>query len=153
MWSQRVEHDSALTHTHRGLLLLLFFNVKKCHSSLFWNKWKYFIIINIFIKIFVLTWNGLWVCYLKLNRHLLKFQFHGGINLPDFRLYYKNYSHQDSLVLAQRQKYRSMEQNRKSRDKSTYLWTPYLWQRRQKHITEKRQSLQKVELGKLVNYM
>ena len=36
----------------------------------------------------------------------------GGINLPDFRLYYKA-SHQDSMVLAQRQKYRSMEQNRK----------------------------------------
>ena len=36
----------------------------------------------------------------------------GGINLPDFRLYYKA-SHQDSIVLAQRQKYRSMEQNRK----------------------------------------
>jgi len=26
----------------------------------------------------------------------------------------------------QRQKYRSMEQNRKPRDKSTHLWTPYL---------------------------
>ena len=49
----------------------------------------------------------------------------GGINLLDFRLYYK-YSHQDSMVLAQRQKYRSMEQNRRSRDKSTHLWTPYL---------------------------
>ena len=35
-------------------------------------------------------------------------------------------SHQDSTVLAQRQKYRSMEQNRKPRDKSTHLWTPYL---------------------------
>ena len=49
----------------------------------------------------------------------------GGINLPDFRLYYKA-SHQDSMVLAQRQKYRPMEQNRKPRDKSTHLWTPYL---------------------------
>ena len=49
----------------------------------------------------------------------------GGINLPVFRLYYKA-SHQDSMVLAQRQKYRSMEQNRKPRDKSTHLWTPYL---------------------------
>ena len=47
----------------------------------------------------------------------------GGINLPDFRLYY-NASHQDSMVLAQRQKYRSMEQNRKPRDKSTHLWMP-----------------------------
>ena len=36
------------------------------------------------------------------------------------------YSHQDSMVLAQRQKYRSMEQNRKPRDKSMHLWTPYL---------------------------
>ena len=32
------------------------------------------------------------------------------------------HSHQDSMVLAQRQKYRSMEQNRKPRDKSMYLW-------------------------------
>ena len=42
--------------------------------------------------------------------------------------YYKQCcnKHQDSMVLAQRQKYRSMEQNRKPRDKSTYLWTPYL---------------------------
>ena len=31
-----------------------------------------------------------------------------------------------STVLAQRQQCRSMEQNRKPRDKSTHLWTPYL---------------------------
>ena len=35
-------------------------------------------------------------------------------------------SHQDSMVLAQRQTYRSMEQNRKPGDKTTHLWTPYL---------------------------
>jgi len=52
-----------------------------------------------------------------------------------------SHSHQDSMVLAQRQKYRSMEQNRKPRDKSTHLWTRYLWQRRQEHTREKRQSL------------
>ena len=45
-------------------------------------------------------------------------------------------SHQDSMVLAQRQKYRSMEQNRKPRDKSTHLWTPYLWQSRQEYTME-----------------
>ena len=45
-------------------------------------------------------------------------------------------SHQDSMVLAQRQKYRSMEQNRKPRDKSTHLWTPYLRQRRQEYTME-----------------
>ena len=46
-----------------------------------------------------------------------------GINLPDFRLL-QSYSHQDSMVLAQRQKYRSVEQNRKPGDKSTHLWIP-----------------------------
>ena len=53
----------------------------------------------------------------------------------------KTADHQDSMVLAQRQKYRSMEQNRKPRDKSRHLWTPYLWQRRQECTMEKRQSL------------
>ena len=53
----------------------------------------------------------------------------------------QSHSHQDSMVLAQRHKYRSMEQNRKPRDKSTHLWTPYLWQRRQGYTMEKRQSL------------
>ena len=64
----------------------------------------------------------------------------GGINLPDFTLYYK-VSHQDSMVLSQRQKYRPMEQNRKPRGKSMHLWTPYLRQRRQEYTMEKRQSL------------
>ena len=38
----------------------------------------------------------------------------------------QSHSHQDSMVLAQRQKYRSVEQNRKPKDKSTHLWTLYL---------------------------
>ena len=48
------------------------------------------------------------------------------INRPDFRL--QSYSHQDSIALTQKQKYRSMEQDRKPRDKPTYLilWAPYL---------------------------
>ena len=38
----------------------------------------------------------------------------------------QSHSHQDSMVLAQRQTYRSMEQNRKPRDKSMHLWIPYI---------------------------
>ena len=45
----------------------------------------------------------------------------------------QSHSHQDSMVLAQRQKYRSMEQNRKPRDKSTHLWTHYFRQRKQEY--------------------
>ena len=48
----------------------------------------------------------------------------GGINLPDLRLYYK-YSHQDSMVLTQNQKYRPMEQDRKPRNKPMHLWISY----------------------------
>ena len=63
----------------------------------------------------------------------------GRINLPDFRLNYKaTVIHPYSILLAQRQKYRSMEQNRKRRDKSTNLWTPYLRKRRQEYTMEKR---------------
>ena len=53
----------------------------------------------------------------------------------------QSHSHQDSMVLARRQKCRSMEQNRKPRDKSMNLWTPYLRQRRQEYTMEKRQPL------------
>ena len=48
----------------------------------------------------------------------------GGIKLPNFRLYYKA-SHQDIMVLAQKQKYRPMEQDQKPRNKPIHLWIPY----------------------------
>ena len=54
----------------------------------------------------------------------------------------QSYSNQDSMVLAQKQKYRSMEEDRKPRDKPRHLWSPNLWQRRQEYTMEKRQSLQ-----------
>ena len=65
----------------------------------------------------------------------------------------QSYSHQDSMVLAQRQKYRSVEQNRKPRDKSNHLRTLHLLQRKQKYTMEKRQSLHQIVLGKLVNHV
>ena len=49
----------------------------------------------------------------------------GRINIVKMTIL-QSHSHQDSMVLAQRQKYRSMEQNRKPRDKSMHQWTPYL---------------------------
>ena len=39
----------------------------------------------------------------------------------------QSYSHQDSMVLAQKQKYRPMEQDRKPRNKPMHLWIPYFW--------------------------
>ena len=45
------------------------------------------------------------------------------------------------MVLAQRQKYRSMEQNRKPRDKPMQQWTPYIQQRGQEYNGEKTISL------------
>ena len=44
--------------------------------------------------------------------------------------------------LAQKQKHRLMEQERRSRDKPTYLFSPNLWQRMREYTMEKRQSLQ-----------
>ena len=50
----------------------------------------------------------------------------GGINLPDFRLSaLQSYTHQDSTVLTQKQKYRPKEQDREPRDKPTHLQLPY----------------------------
>ena len=47
-------------------------------------------------------------------------------------------SHQDSMVLAQKQKYRSMEQVRELRDKPMHLWVPYFSQRRQEYAMGQR---------------
>ena len=54
----------------------------------------------------------------------------------------QSYSHWDSMVLAQKQKYRPMEQDRKPRNKPMHLWVPYFWQRRQEYAMGQRQALQ-----------
>ena len=38
----------------------------------------------------------------------------------------QSYSNQDSMVLAQKQKYRSMVQDRMPRDKPMHIWSPNL---------------------------
>ena len=54
----------------------------------------------------------------------------------------QSHSHQDSMVLAQKQKYRPMEQDRKAWNKPIYLWVTYCWQRRQEYTMGQRQTLQ-----------
>ena len=54
----------------------------------------------------------------------------------------QGYRHQDSMVLAQKQKHRPMEQDRKPRNKPMHLCVPYFWQRRQEYTMGQRQSLQ-----------
>ena len=54
----------------------------------------------------------------------------------------QSYSHQDIMVLAQKQKYRQMEQDRKPRNKPMHLWVSYFWQRRQEYTMGQRQPLQ-----------
>ena len=45
----------------------------------------------------------------------------------------QSYSHQNSMVLAQKQKYRHMELDRKPRNKPMHLWVPYFWQTRHEY--------------------
>ena len=61
---------------------------------------------------------------------------------PRLQTILQSYSNQDSMVLAHKQKYRSMVQDRMPRDKPTHIWAPNSQQRRQEHTMEKRQPLQ-----------
>ena len=54
----------------------------------------------------------------------------------------QSYSHQDSVVLAQKQKYIPMEQDRKPRNKPMHLWVSYFLQRRQEYTMGQMQPLQ-----------
>ena len=45
--------------------------------------------------------------------------------VPWLQTVLQSYSHQDSMVLAQKQKYRSVEQDRKHRDKPMHIWSSY----------------------------
>ena len=61
---------------------------------------------------------------------------------PGLQTILQRYSNEDSMVLAEKQKYRSMEWDRKPRDKPTHIWSPYFLIRRQEYTMEKRQTLQ-----------
>ena len=73
----------------------------------------------------------------------------GGITQTRLQAILQSYSDQNCVLLAQKQTYRSMEQNREPRNKLTHLWRNTLWQRKQEYTMGKRQSLYQVVLGKL----
>ena len=45
---------------------------------------------------------------------------------PGLQTILQSYSNLNSMVLAQKQKYTSMEEDRKARDKPTHIWSPYV---------------------------
>jgi hypothetical protein len=62
----------------------------------------------------------------------------------------QSHSNKNSMVLAQKQISRPVEQNRGPWYESTQLCPPYFSQRHQKHAMENRQLLQQVLVGKVV---
>ena len=52
-----------------------------------------------------------------------------GLHSSWLQIILQSSSHQDSMVLAQKQKCRPMGQDREPRKKPTRLWVPYFWQR------------------------
>ena len=48
-----------------------------------------------------------------------------GNQAPQLQTMLESYRNQDSKVLAQKQKHRSVEQDREPRDKPMHIWSPY----------------------------
>ena len=65
-------------------------------------------------------------------------EWNWGNQAPRLQTILQSYSHQDSMVLAQKQKYRPMEQDREPRYKPTHLWVPYFLQKWQEYTMGKR---------------
>ena len=63
---------------------------------------------------------------LNSQSNLEKGKWSGGNQAPRLQTILQSYSNQDSMIMAQTQKYRSMEQDRKPRDKPMHIWSPYI---------------------------
>jgi hypothetical protein len=75
----------------------------------------------------------------------------GGITIPWLQTILQRNSNKKSMVLAQKQTWRPVEQNRGPRYESTQLYPLHFWKRDWKYTMEKRQPLQQKLLGKLVS--
>ena len=63
---------------------------------------------------------------LNSQSNLEKEKWSWGNQAPGLQTILQSYSNQYNMVLVQKQKYRSMEQDRKPRDKPMHIWSPYL---------------------------
>ena len=77
----------------------------------------------------------------------------GGNQAPWLQTILQSHNHHNSMVLAQKQKYRSVEQDRKPRNKPMNLWSINLWQRRPRPHNVWSRSLQQMVLRKLDSHM
>ena len=66
-----------------------------------------------------------------------------------FQVILQSYNHQDSVILAQKQTHRSMEQNREPRNGPSTLWSTNTRQSRKDYPLEKRQCFKKNSAGKI----
>jgi len=73
------------------------------------------------------------------QRHPEKEKWSWRNQAPGLQTILQSNSHQNCMELAQRQKYRSVEQDGKPRIKRTHLYPTHLRQRRQEYTMEKRQ--------------
>ena len=123
--------------------LISFFSVLQCSAYRPFASLGRFI-LRCFILLVAVV-NGL---YMKTQKTLnsqssLEKEEQSWRNQPSWlQIILQSYSHQDSMVLAQKQKCRQMEQDRKPRKKPMHLWVPYFWQRRQEYTVRQRQPLQ-----------
>ena len=132
------------------LVMLSIFSCVCCLST--FPLWK-----NMSIQFFCQFSNQV-VCFLMLNHmRCLNMLAINPLSIISFAHYHapwlqtiiESYSNQNSMVLAQKEAHRWMEQDREARNKPTHLWSINLWQRRKECKMKKRQSLQLVVLGKL----